>query len=77
MAKTPNTMLNKNGKSEHPHLGPDLRENLSTFHFMDYFLPKSIGTFLLLEIDIKNNGKPGNSLKELSLNKEHVKRGQC
>ena len=44
---------------------------------MDYFLPKSIGTFLLLETDIKNNGKPGNSLKEVSLNKEHVKRGQC
>ena len=33
MDRTPNTMLNKSGKSEHPHLGPDLRENLSTFHY--------------------------------------------
>lgn len=40
---------------------------------MDYFLPKSIGTFLLLEIDTKNNRKPGNSLKEVSLSKKHVK----
>ena len=32
-ARPPNTMLNKNGESEHPHLGPDLRENFPTFHY--------------------------------------------
>ena len=32
MARTSNTMLNKNGMDEHPCLVPDFRRNAFTFH---------------------------------------------
>lgn len=38
-------------------------KNFQLFTLWIIFFPKSIGTFLLLETDIKNNGKPGNFWK--------------